>query len=141
DRTRRLRNENTTWREDQEAFAANQPQVRRVAITGATAPRDKLVYPVPANRSFFLPGPPPKTTPREDFCEDLLDALALGIGDYFEKTGAFKTIGVALSGGRDSLLCLYIARRWIDRRYGADAKTKAREILRAFFMPSRYSSK
>ena len=26
--------------------------------------------------------------------------LALGIGDYFEKTGAFKTIGVALSDVR-----------------------------------------
>jgi NAD+ synthase (glutamine-hydrolysing) len=74
----------------------------------------------------------------------LLDALALGIGDYFEKTGAFKTIGVALSGGRDSLLCLYLARRWIGHRYGhlgIDAeRTKAREMLRAFFMPSRYSS-
>jgi NAD+ synthase (glutamine-hydrolysing) len=37
-------------------------------------------------------------------------------------------------------LCLWIARRWIDRRYGADAPKKAGEILRAFFMPSRYSS-
>ena len=29
-----------------------------------------------------------------------------------KKTGAFKQIGVALSGGRDSLLCLLIAHRW-----------------------------
>jgi NAD+ synthase (glutamine-hydrolysing) len=38
-----------------------------------------------------------------------------------------------------------VARRWVHRRWGslgADAETaKAREILRAFFMPSRYSSK
>jgi NAD+ synthase (glutamine-hydrolysing) len=146
DRTRRLRNENTTWRADQEAFAANAPRIRRIRATDdTTAFGAKLVYPVPANRSFFLPGGPPKTTPREDFCEDLLDALALGVGDYFEKTGAFKTIGVALSGGRDSLLCLYIARRWIHRRWGhlgaEGERAKAREILRAFFMPSRYSSK
>lgn len=145
DRTRRLRTENTTWRADQETFAATAPGIRRVAAPGSTAKaRASLSYPVPANRSFFLPGPPPATTPREDFCEDLLDALALGVGDYFEKTGAFKTIGVALSGGRDSLLCLVIARRWIMRRFGhlgAEAeKAKAREILRAFFMPSRYSS-
>ena len=83
-------------------------------------------------------------TPRQDFCEDLLDCLALGIGDYFEKTGAFKTIGVALSGGRDSLLCLALARRYVHMRHGAlgqDAeRAKAQEILRAFFMPSRYSS-
>ena len=145
DRTRRLRNENTTWRADQETFAATSPGIRRVKVDSETTGRDGLTYPVPANRSFFLPGPGPTTTPREDFCEDLLDALALGIGDYFEKVGAFKTIGVALSGGRDSLLCLYIARRWISRRFGhlgADAeRAKAREILRAFFMPSRYSSK
>jgi NAD+ synthase (glutamine-hydrolysing) len=145
DRTQRLRHENTTWRADQEYFVATSPRAHRIAVATPTAGRESLVYPVPASKSFFLPGPPPKTTPREDFCEDLLDALALGIGDYFEKTGAFKTIGVALSGGRDSLLCLYLARRWIHNRFGhlgeAAEKAKAAEILRAFFMPSRYSSK
>lgn len=145
DRTRRLRNENTTWRDDQQAFAATSPHVRRVPAAGATdQARAALTYPVPTGQSFFLPGPPRATTPRMDFCEDLLDALALGIGDYFEKTGAFKTIGVALSGGRDSLICLYLARRWIARRWGKEGKEvetkKAQEILRAFFMPSRYSS-
>ena len=144
DRTRRLRNENTTWRADQETFAATSPAVLRVRATGGTASREGLVYPAPAHKSFFLPGPAKTTSPREDFCEDLLDALALGIGDYFEKTGAFKTIGVALSGGRDSLLCLILARRWVARRYGSlgpeGERAKAREILRAFFMPSRYSS-
>ena len=145
DRTRRLRNENTTWRDDQQIFAADAPGIMHVPVTAKSAPRDALAYPVPVGKSFFLPGDAPRTTPREDFCEDLLDALALGLGDYFEKTGAFQTIGVALSGGRDSLLCLYLARRWISRRYGdqgvAIEKAKAREILRAFFMPSRYSSK
>jgi NAD+ synthase (glutamine-hydrolysing) len=143
DRTRRLRNENTTWRYDQEEFAAAAPAIRRVACGGATA-RDGLVYPAPQHKSFFLPAPGSAPSPREAFCEELLDALALGLGDYFEKTGAFETIGVALSGGRDSLLCLYLARRWVARRYGglgpAGEKAKAREILRAFFMPSRYSS-
>ena len=147
DRTHRLRNENSTWRDDQQFFAAETrgEKTARVAVTSPTTGRDKLAFPVPLGLSFFLPGEAPKTTPREDFCEELLDALALGLGDYFEKTGAFKTIGVALSGGRDSLLCLYLARRWVARRYGElgaeGEKAKAREILRAFFMPSRYSSK
>jgi NAD+ synthase (glutamine-hydrolysing) len=145
DRTRRLRNENTTWRADQETFAATAPLIERIPAAAPTAEgRAALTYPIPLNKSFFLPGAPSQATPRDEFCEDLLDALALGIGDYFEKTGAFKTIGVALSGGRDSLLCLYIARRWVSRRFGdlgAEAeKAKAKEILRAFFMPSRYSS-
>jgi len=146
DRTRRLRNENTTWRDDQQIFAAQSPRIARATSALSTATRRaELTYPPPAGLSFFLPSVGPKTTQRQDFCEDLLDALALGLGDYFEKTGAFKTIGVALSGGRDSLLCLYLARRWVSRRYGSlgatGEKAKAREILRAFFMPSRYSSK
>jgi NAD+ synthase (glutamine-hydrolysing) len=143
DRTRRLRLENTTWRTDQESFSAQNTAIRRVRVDEPIA-RDGLRYPAPAHRSFFLPPPESRRPSRVDFCEDLLDALALGIGDYFEKTGAFKTIGVALSGGRDSLLCLIIARRYIDRRFAAldDAgrRAKAGEILRAFFMPSRYSS-
>ncbi|MDB4941515.1 MAG: synthetase [Labilithrix sp.] len=147
DRTLRLRNENSTWRGDQLAFAAVAPLIRRVkSETPTVKGRSTLTYPAPPGKSFLLPaaGILPGV-PRVDFCEELLDALALGLGDYFEKTGAFKTIGVALSGGRDSLLCLYLARRWIDRRYADlspdDRKRKAREILRAFFMPSRYSSK
>ncbi len=144
DRTRRLRTENTTWRADQEAFAAASPRIERVRSDVKTKGREKLAYPVPANKSFFLPAASRPRSAREEFCEELLDALALGVGDYFEKTGAFKTIGVALSGGRDSLLCLIVARRFVARRYGLlgseKEKAKAREILRAFFMPSRYSS-
>src|SRR6185437_10718223 len=123
---------------------ANSAAPHRVKVSTPTSGRDRLCYPVPPHRSFFLPPSDEPRSLRGDFCEDLLDALALGVGDYFEKTGAFRTIGVALSGGRDSLLCLYLARRWISRRYGdlgpTEEKKKANEILRAFFMPSRYSS-
>ena len=144
DRTRRLRTENTTWRSDRERFLAETPHVTRVAVE-TKLELAHLRYPAPSHGSFFLPAPEgPVTTARARFCEDLLDALAVGVGDYFEKTGAFKTIGVALSGGRDSLLCLYVARRYLDRRFAAlDAAgrdAKAREILRGFFMPSRFSS-
>jgi NAD+ synthase (glutamine-hydrolysing) len=145
DRTRRLRLENTTWREDQEAFASLPDRPIRVHVDITQSARTGLTYVAPPNRSFFLPaGTPPKPA-RDAFCEELLDALALGVGDYFEKTGAFKTIGVALSGGRDSLLVLAIARRWIDMRWAAlpeqERRAKARQTLRAFFMPSRFSSK
>jgi len=151
DRTRRLRHENTTWRTDQEESA--EVPIRRVAVREPTRGRDALVFPSPSRAaaeggppfaSFFLPGPPPARSPRADFCEDLLDALALGVGDYFEKNAAFRTIGVALSGGRDSLLCLWIARRYLERRWAAltpaQRKEKARATLRAFFLPTRFSS-
>jgi len=143
DRTRRLRAENTTWRMDQESFeAAHLGDVRHIAVDVPTRGREALRYPGPAHKSFFLPEPAEVRSARTDFCEDLLDALALGIGDYFEKTGAFKTIGVALSGGRDSLLCLMIAHRYLARRFAHDTDPRKRiaETLRAFFMPTRYSS-
>jgi NAD+ synthase (glutamine-hydrolysing) len=144
DRTRRLRTENTTWREDQAAYAALAPNVRRVRVDAPTQGRGALQFPAPPHKSFFLPLHEPPPGPRAAFCEELLDALALGVGDYFEKNGCFKTIGVALSGGRDSLLVLAIARRWVERRWAdlppQERKAKAREVLRAFFMPTRYSS-
>jgi NAD+ synthase (glutamine-hydrolysing) len=148
-----MRGENTTYRTDgdmREGAAALAHLVRHVAVTASTSGRERLVYPVPRHQSFFLP--PPAESPsavsgrtaRAEFCEDILDALTLGVGDYFEKTCAFKTIGVAISGGRDSLLCLLIARRYVDRRYEMLPKVErdahAREILRAFFMPTRFTS-
>jgi NAD+ synthase (glutamine-hydrolysing) len=157
DRTARLRRENTTWRHDQAEFRQRSRTqeagslTATTIITEAATERARLRYPVPSNQSFFLPAKFKAgdadslgQRARKDFCEDLLDALALGIQDYFEKTRAFKTIGIALSGGRDSLLCLILARRAVDRMFAGeaiDAQAKhARRILRAFFMPSRYSS-
>jgi NAD+ synthase (glutamine-hydrolysing) len=144
DRTRRLRTENTTWRDDQETFAALAAKPVRIHVDAPTGGRAALAFPVPANRSFFLPLETATKRAADVFCEELLDALALGLGDYFEKNGCFKTIGIALSGGRDSTLVLAIARRWIDRRWAdltEDQRiAKALGILRAFYLPTRYSS-
>lgn len=144
DRTARLRTENTTWREDQLAMSTSPLAVRRVRVDPPPAGRAPLSFPAPAHRSFFLPLPAKRPDAREAFCEELLDALALGVGDYFEKNGCFRTLGVALSGGRDSLLVLAIARRWIDGRWASlpesERRAKARQLLRAFYMPTRYSS-
>ncbi len=144
DRTQRLRTENTTWRMDCIDAQSLAVRPKTIKVSAATTDRGGLVYPVPAHRSFFLPSPAPPRSAREEFCEDLLDALALGIGDYFEKTRAFKGLGIALSGGRDSLLTLLIAWRYVQKRF-SDLEPEARraktaEMMRAFYMPSRYSS-
>jgi NAD+ synthase (glutamine-hydrolysing) len=156
-RTTRLRTESTTWRMDREEFlsrtlAQSGSGVRRDSSTcgaqvisvGAIGSASKLCYPFPSHRNFFLPSPSVPADPRRTFCEELLDAMAMGVGDYFEKTGAFKQIGVALSGGRDSLLCLLIAHRYVTRRHlsqgEAFVKQKVADMLRAFYMPTRYSS-
>jgi NAD+ synthase (glutamine-hydrolysing) len=144
DRTRRLRTEATTWRNDclDAAQSPIKPTVVRAHDAGAH--RAGLPYPAPTHGSFFLPMARSTVTAREEFCDDLLDALGLGVWDYFEKTKAFKGFGLALSGGRDSLLTLLITWRSIQKRFADlpddDRKAKTGEMLKAFYMPSRYSS-
>jgi NAD+ synthase (glutamine-hydrolysing) len=144
DRTARLRTESTTWRLDAQAHQIANASLHRVAARGTTPDRARLTYPVPASRSFFLPADAPPRSARADFCEDLLDALAMGIGDYYEKTRAFKGIGVALSGGRDSLLTVLLAHRYLEKRFAAlapaDRRKQIGEHLQCFYMPSRYST-
>jgi NAD+ synthase (glutamine-hydrolysing) len=138
DRTRRLRGENTTWRMDRAAYLQAEPkaQPRTVVAEGFQTRRTSLRYPVPPHKSFFLPPEEAPQSPRALYCEELLDALALGVGDYFEKTPVFRCLGVALSGGRDSLLTLLVAHRYATR---VQPDSPGR-LLRAFYMRSRYSS-
>lgn len=136
DRTCRLRTENSTWRSDRESFAKTQPLVPAITVKDFATVRSGLKYPVPANQSFFLPGVDQRRSAREALCEDLLDALSLGIGDYFEKTRAFSRIGIALSGGRDSLLTLLIAHRYARRARPDNPGS----LIETFYLPSRFSS-
>src|SRR5687767_1331487 len=140
DRTTRLRAENTTWRIDAEAYLTDQAAVTTIDVPSAEfstgSSRGALTYPVPAHGSYFLPEPAPRPSPREEFFEEILEALTIGVGDYFEKNPVFRTIGVALSGGRDSLLTLLIAHRYASRVRPDDPGS----LLRAFYQPSRYSS-
>lgn len=143
DRTARLRAENTTWRSDQHDFIARGKRCEVVASKKPGASREHCRYPAPKNRSFFLPSDKPATNARREFCEELLSALALGVGDYFEKN-KFKLIGVALSGGRDSVLTLLIAWRYLAGRFDLanhpERKAEAAALMRSFYMPTRYSS-
>jgi NAD+ synthase (glutamine-hydrolysing) len=100
------------------------------------AQRATLSYPVPAQKSFFLPADHPVQSAREQLCEEILDALALGVGDYFEKNKVFKVIGISLSGGRDSLLTLLVAHRYASKVRPDDPGS----LIRAFYQPSRFSS-
>jgi len=146
DRTARCRREASTWRSDLEAFRAESPSVPVVRGHHATADRAGLAYPAPAKgTSFFLPSKATTTsTPRDELLDDVFDALALGVADYHRKTGAFRSIGVALSGGRDSLLAMLIAWRAVALlrpELDEEALRAAMpELLHAFFMPTRYSS-
>ncbi len=161
DRTTRSRREASTWRMDAERFRREEDTVPTVVCDGETAPRDTLTYPLPLGYrhavglggsvdagqypSFFLPAhgdaPPP---PRDVLLDDFFEALALGVADYFRKTGAFKKIGIALSGGRDSCLCLVVAWRAVQLIHpgleGEALRAKCHEMITTFYMPTRYSS-
>jgi NAD+ synthase (glutamine-hydrolysing) len=143
DRTRRLRTENTTWRCDCEAFRRESNPVPALTSIGATLGTSDLEYPTPAGGSFFLPaaGTPPSS--RDESLDDLYEALALGLRDYFSKSAAFSRLGVALSGGRDSLLSLLVTWRATQLVTGAEPGTFGPEsgvdLISAFYMPSRFS--
>lgn len=146
DRTSRCRREATTWRSDLEAFRSTQRPVPTVTARGATASRGQLRYPAPAPGStFFLPSAStPTRSARDEVLDDLYDALALGLADYYRKTGAFSSVGVALSGGRDSLLTLLVAWHAIGLMNPGKTGDALREVmaerLHTFYMPTRFSS-
>lgn len=145
DRTLRLRTENTTWRTDCEEFLTDAPSVPAIRSTAPTVDTASLPYPTPAERSFFLPPlAEERVRTRPRVLDELFEALALGVKDYFEKTGCFTQFGVALSGGRDSLLTLLVAWRAAQMMIDSDddefALSETSRLLQAFYMPSRYST-
>ncbi len=98
-----------------------------------TSNRSALTYPAPDGGSFFLPASRgPARDPRDCALDDLFEALAIGVKSYYEKTGAFQSLGIALSGGRDSMLTLLVAWR-------AAQLIKGGAAIAAFYMPSRHS--
>jgi NAD+ synthase (glutamine-hydrolysing) len=139
DRTRRLRREDTTWRSDCTAFLRRGERVPTLRSQATTADRASLPYPPPPDgASYFLPAAQAVgDTPRNQLLDELADAIALGIGDYYRKAGRFDSIGIALSGGRDSLLTLLLA--WLAARRAAEAPDGDAIPIRAFYMPSRFS--
>lgn len=146
DRTTRCRREASTWRADLEAFRRDERLVPVVHIAAATADRSHLAYPAPPRgTTFFLPtATTPTVSPRDELLDDFFDATSLAVADYYRKTGAFRGIGVALSGGRDSLLTTLIAWRALQIIHanleGEELAAKLRATFSTFYMPTRFSS-
>ncbi len=157
DRTARLRRENTTWRTDCEEYLRTQKPVAVISVEGilddgrfapeaAKLPSAVMPYPIPENKSFFIPNDVPQKNAREEYLEDLMQAMIWGLKGYFEKTGAFDRIGVALSGGKDSWLTVYIAVRYaLEHRFahlvGTAAKMAAvHDFIHVFSFPTHFNS-
>jgi NAD+ synthase (glutamine-hydrolysing) len=134
DRTHRLRVENTTWRMDADEYVQRHGRVPVISSPQPGVDRTALVYPAPEGGSFFLPASrEAELDPRDRALDDLFEALALGVQSYFEKTGAFRSIGLALSGGRDSMLTLLVAWRAVQLITATTVR------INTFYMPSRHS--
>src|SRR5262245_3724930 len=137
DRTSRLRMENTTWRTDCEDFRLQRLDVPVIACDGRTSDRSRLAYPAPQGGSFFLPASAiTHIDPRDAAPDHPFQPLASGVSSYFTKTGAFTSLGIALSGGRDSMLTLLVAWRAAALIKGPEG---AGGLITAFYMPSRHS--
>ncbi len=75
------------------------------------------------------------------FFDELFDALVLGLRDYFEKVGVFERFLVALSGGRDSALCLLLAVNAAKSLNAGKPKSTPGEHVSTVYLPNKpYSS-
>lgn len=145
DRTRRLRDESTTWRHDAtEYLRGNKPVYLvgypvRATLYRVNEPKASE-YPVSQNNNFFIPEAE-RRDPQKEYFEDLINAMVTGLGNYFEKTGAFRRIGLALSGGKDSTLTLLIAYLYAQKRFAAmPDEDRFAEFITCFSLPTRYNS-
>jgi len=104
----RVRAENTTWRlQASRREGVGDTQIVEVPGEYTPAPLADFVADMP--KSFFLAESTESRNEADTYLNELFDALVLGLRDYFEKVGVFDRYLIALSGGRDSALCLLLA--------------------------------
>jgi NAD+ synthase (glutamine-hydrolysing) len=144
ERTARLRFENTTWRTDCETFYKNNAAVFIVDVPDGPHPNGKgYRFRIPANKSFFLPEKKSVKNPLHVYFEDLIAAMICGL-DYFVKTGAFKKIGISLSGGKDSMISLIICYLFALQRFSGldeeEKKKRIKDFIYCFSMPTQFNS-
>ncbi len=134
----RIRAENTTWRKDVSDAVHNgvltvncdNVQYRQASVT------EYAEY-LPKNFYVREPAKRAEENGRDPALDELFDALVLGLRDYFEKVGAFERFLIALSGGRDSALCLLMAVEAAKSlEEGAKAKDYAKRVS-TIYLPNR----
>jgi len=135
----RVRAENSTWRANSHAEEPeNGP--RMIVVSGdyhaSKTPEFTATFP----KDFWVPDTKPGAPEAKAYLDELFDGLVLGLRDYFEKAGVFQRFLVALSGGRDSTLCLLLAVH-AARRMNWGAGAPVRERVSAVYLPNEaYSS-
>jgi NAD+ synthase (glutamine-hydrolysing) len=138
----RSRTENTTWRLGSAARQAQDFGIRVVDAADAVfrpAPLAEFVEQLPKN--FYIPELRERAQRKYPSLDELFDALVLGLRDYYEKVGAFQRFLVALSGGRDSALCLLMAVEAAKAlREGSESERYAERVSAVYLPNADYSS-
>lgn len=153
DETTRLREQNTTWRTDcrdylQSVELGNDPKVISILMPG-TNPESFVLplageLPYPNTGNLFMPD----STNQIMFFTELLQACGTGL-DYLFKTKAFRKIGIALSGGKDSVLTLLLVHFWLTNLLTRDGQRpdgfgeeelRPENFINCFSFPTVYNS-
>lgn len=141
DNLTRLRGENTTWREGAGAQSA-ESVTEVVTVSGPRYSQASVAdFAAELPPSFYVPEVLPREEPRNPYLDELFDALVLGLRDYMEKVGVFERILLALSGGRDSALCLLIAVEAVKAlNEGRDADKFKNRVSTIYLPNAKYST-
>ncbi len=136
DEVERFRMENTTWRQN-----TGTPDFdRQIQIVEAAEfpyhPAPLKAYAARQPGSYYLPSPHKSQHDHNPALDELFDALALGLRDYFEKVGVFKKFLIALSGGRDSALCLLLAVRAAKMLQEGQAAKRYADYVSTLYLPN-----
>ena len=137
----RMRAENSTWRQ----AAENGPQADGPSIIdlseGDYVPADIGAYAAQLPDNLFVVESRETPAGAEAFLDQLFDALVLGLRDYYEKVGVFRRFLVALSGGRDSALCLLLAVQAAKALKAGAVEDEYADRVKAVYLPNAaYSS-
>jgi len=137
------RKENTTWRTDREIFLKENKTVRCLQANDGPNADDNYPLVVTTN-SLEIIAQAAKADPLAEYFEYLINGMITGLAGYMEKTGAFQRVGIALSGGKDSILSLILVWLYAQRRFGDlkedDRLQKIKDFIHCFSFPTRYNS-
>ncbi len=140
DNLARIRGENTTWREGN-TFDEENARIKVIPVEMPFTPAPVSAYADQLPDNFYVPTLTERRADRNPYLDDLFDALVLGLRDYFEKVGVFERFIIALSGGRDSALCLLMAVEAAKAlEEGRKADAYAKRINTVYLPNSKFSS-
>lgn len=131
---------NTTWRLRAEEFRREHPKQYELVSVPSAGTDPGYVSQISFPRSFFVPEQVVRN-PVEDLLDDIESAIILGLAGYMEKTRlpngepVFERIGIANSGGRDSILVLCFAYLYAKKR-GVDVA----DFIHCFSFPTRFNT-